>query len=60
VEQTLAGHHTGTWRGLGPTGRTFSIAVCTVYAFEGGKLARESVYLDEGRLRHELTRESAS
>jgi hypothetical protein len=27
-----------------------------VYIFDGGKLAREHVYLDEGRLRHALTR----
>ena len=56
VEQTLTGSHTGAWRGVEPTGRTVSIAVCTVYAFADGKLTRESVYLDEGRLRHELTK----
>jgi len=56
VEQTLSGVHTGSWRGLGATGRSFSIDVCTIYAFEGGRLAYEHVYLDEGRLRHQLTR----
>jgi hypothetical protein len=56
IEQTLTAVHSGTWRGLAPTGRAVSIAVCTVYEFEEGKLARENVYLDEGRLRHLLTK----
>ena len=56
LEQTLTGLHTGGWRGVAPTGRAVSIAVCTVYVFVDGMLARESVYLDEGRLRHELTK----
>jgi hypothetical protein len=56
IEQTLSGRHTGTWRDVPPTGRTISSAVCTVYLFEGGRLAREHVYLDEARIRHVLTR----
>lgn len=55
IEQTLTGRHTGAWRGIAATGATISIAVCTVYAFEGGRLARESVYLDEGRLQRTLS-----
>lgn len=56
IEQTLTGLHTGAWRDVAPTGRPISIAVCTVYLFEDGRLAREHVYLDEGRLRRSLTR----
>jgi hypothetical protein len=56
VEQTLTARHTGVWRDVPPSGRAISIAVCTVYVFDGGLLAREHVYLDEGRLRHQLTR----
>jgi predicted ester cyclase len=56
IEQTLSAMHTGLWRGIAPTGRAVSISVCTVYEFENGKLARENVYLDEGRLRHILTK----
>ena len=56
IEQTLALTHTGAWRGLAPTGRSIELAVCTIYSFESGRLAREHVYLDEGRLRHMLTR----
>jgi ketosteroid isomerase-like protein len=56
IEQTLTVVHTGIWRGIAPTGRAVSVAVCTVYEFEDGKLARENVYLDEGRVRHLLTK----
>jgi hypothetical protein len=56
IEQTLTARHTGTWRDVAPTGRAIAIAVCTVYVFDEGRLACERVYLDEGRLRHQLTR----
>ena len=32
IEQTLTGVHTGTWRGVGPTGRVVSVSVCTVFS----------------------------
>jgi predicted ester cyclase len=56
VEQTLSARHTGAFRDVTPTGRTISIALCTVYLFEGGRIAREHVYLDWSRVRHQLTR----
>jgi hypothetical protein len=56
IEQTLTGIQTGAWRDVAPTGRAISIAVCTVYLFENGLLSCEHVYLDEGRLRHSLTK----
>jgi len=59
LEQTLTGRHTGTWRRVPATGRAVSVTLCTVYQFEEGRLAREHVYLDEGRLRHLLTKSSA-
>jgi hypothetical protein len=31
IEQTVSARHTGTWRGVAPTGRAISIAACTVY-----------------------------
>jgi len=59
IEQTLTAVHTGVWRGLPPTGRAVSIAVCTVYTFEDGKLSGENVFLDKGRLRHVLSKPAA-
>ncbi len=56
VEQMLSARHTGVWRSLPATGRTISIALCTVYLFEGGRLAREHVYLDWAHIRRQLTR----
>jgi SnoaL-like domain len=56
LEQTLTATHTGIWRGIEATRRAVSVAVCTVYEFEEGKFVRENVYLDEGRVRHMLTK----
>jgi steroid delta-isomerase-like uncharacterized protein len=56
IEQTLSGRHVGEYEGLAPTGRTFSVAVCTVYRFDAaGRLASEDVYFDRQRLRDQLT-----
>lgn len=55
IEQVLSGVHTGVWQGLEPTGRRFEVAVCTVYRFDfSGLLAREDVFFDLQRLRHQL------
>ena len=55
LEQTLSGHHTGTWQGVTATGRSFKIAVCTVYTFdEEGKLAGENAYFDGAFLLKQL------
>jgi predicted ester cyclase len=54
-EQTLSGTHAGPWQGLAATGRSLSDDVCTVYSFEGGKLASERVSLDFAWLRRQLT-----
>jgi steroid delta-isomerase-like uncharacterized protein len=60
VEQTLTGRHVGDYEGLAPTGRTFSVAVCTVYRFDAvGRLASEDVYFDRQRLREQLTSDSS-
>ena len=55
MEQTLSGRHTGTWQGVEATGRTFKVAVCTVYSFdEEGKLASENAYFDAAYLLKQL------
>jgi len=55
LEQTLSGTHTGTWSGISPTGKAFSVAVCTIYIFDGeGKLAEERVYFDQNLLLKQL------
>ncbi len=57
IEQTLTGVHTGEWQGLAPTGRSFALAVCTVYVLdESGRVAEERVYFDQGWLRRQLER----
>jgi steroid delta-isomerase-like uncharacterized protein len=60
IEQTLTGRHVGDYEGLAPTGRPFSVAVCTVYRFDAvGLLASEDVYFDRQRLREQLTSDSS-
>ncbi len=55
LEQTLTGRHTGNWQGLEATGRSFKVAVCTVYTFdEEGKLAGENAYFDRALLLKQL------
>jgi hypothetical protein len=57
IEQRLSGRHTGSWRGIEPTGRVFEISVCTVYSFDDrGKLASERVYFDAAWLARQLQR----
>lgn len=55
MEQTLSGTHTGTWLGVAATGRSFKVAVCTVYVFdEEGKLSGENAYFDQAHLLKQL------
>lgn len=55
LEEELSGRHTGSWEGLGPTGRTFVVAVCTVYQFnETGELASERAYFDGNAILKQL------
>lgn len=55
LEQTLSGRHTGTWQGYGATGRSFKVAVCTVYTFdEEGKIVGENAYFDRAFLLKQL------
>ena len=55
IEQELTAVHTSTWQDYEPTGKRFTIPVCTVYSFDAdGKLAREDVYFDSYRLRKQL------
>ena len=51
LEQTLSGRHVAPYNGLAATGRSFSVAVCTVYRFTPeGMLASEDVYFDSARI----------
>jgi len=55
LEEELSGRHTGTWDDLPATGRSFTIAVCTVYVFDdAGLLSAERVYFDQAGLRRQL------
>ena len=55
LEAKLSGTHTGDWLGVKPTGKPFSVAVCTVYIFDGeGKLSEERVYFDRSLLLKQL------
>ena len=55
VEETLGGVHRGAWEGLAPTGRSFTLPICTVYRFEAtGRLVSEMVYFDRALLLHQL------
>lgn len=52
----MIGKHVGMYRERGPSGRTFEVAVCTVYRFaESGLLQSEDVYFDHERLLRGLT-----
>jgi len=55
LEQIISGKHTGVFQGIPPTGKPFSVAVCTIYSFDGeGKLAEERVYFDQSLLFNQL------
>jgi predicted ester cyclase len=41
------GTHTGTWKGIAPTGRYVEFPVCVVFTFdETDRIEAETVYLD--------------
>jgi hypothetical protein len=47
IEQELRGRHTGTWEGVGATGRSVTVPVCTVYEFgDNGLIVSERPHLD--------------
>jgi len=54
VEFLLSGTHLGPYRGLPPTGRSFSVRMCAVFEFEGEELICERVYFDAGSIQRQL------
>jgi steroid delta-isomerase-like uncharacterized protein len=55
LEQTLSGRQIAPYLDVPATGRSFSVAVCTVYRFTpAGELAAEDVYFDSAQLSAQL------
>lgn len=55
LEQTVSGKHTGTWEGIGATGRAVKLSICTIYTFDADdKLVGENVYFDGALLLRQL------
>ena len=55
VEVQIRGTHSGTWRGLPPTGRQIEFSLCGVYTFDGDdRLAGEKIYYDRGTVLRQL------
>ena len=55
VEVLIRGTHSGTWRGLPPTGRRIEFPLCGVYTFDGDdRLAGEKIYYDRGTVLRQL------
>jgi steroid delta-isomerase-like uncharacterized protein len=50
MEAVARGTHTGPFRGLPPTGRSYSLPFLAIFVFEGDKLVCERVYLDSGTM----------
>jgi steroid delta-isomerase-like uncharacterized protein len=47
LEVTVRGTHTGTWKGIAPTGRRVAFPVCAVFSFdETDRIEAETVYFD--------------
>src|SRR4029453_5344990 len=45
LEVRISGTHLGSWRGLPPTGRRVTFALCGLFSFDqGGRLAGERIY----------------
>jgi steroid delta-isomerase-like uncharacterized protein len=50
MEGVAHGTHTGTFRGLPPTGRRYELPFLAVFVFEGDGLVCERIYLDSGTM----------
>ena len=58
AEFDLKGRHLGSFRGLPPTGRTFTCRMTALFLFEDDRLVCERVYFDAGTILAQLTAES--
>ena len=54
VEFDLKGTHDGAFRGLPPTGRSFSCRMTAFFLFEGDRLTCERVYFDSATILRQL------
>jgi steroid delta-isomerase-like uncharacterized protein len=54
VEFHLMGTHLGGFRGLPPTGRSFTCRTLAVFVFEGDRIVCERVYFDSATILHQL------
>jgi steroid delta-isomerase-like uncharacterized protein len=54
VEFELKGTHDGPFRGLPPTGRSFSARMVALFLFEGERLVCERVYFDSATIMRQL------
>lgn len=55
VEFWLLGTHLGPLLGMEPTGRSFRVRMCAVFAFEGAGLVNEIVYFNPQQILAQLT-----
>jgi steroid delta-isomerase-like uncharacterized protein len=54
AEFNLKGTHNGPYRGLPPTGRSFTCRMTALFIFEGDRLVCERVYFDAGTILRQL------
>ncbi len=54
VEAQLRGTHTGPFRGLPPTGRSYEVQGVAIYLFEDDRLICERIYFDAGTILRQL------
>lgn len=54
MEAVARGTHTGSYRGLPPTGRSFELPFLAIFVFEGADLVCERVYFDSNTLLRQL------
>ena len=54
MEIELTGTHLGSFRGLPPTGRSFSCRMAAIFEFDGDRLVNERVYFDSATILRQL------
>ena len=54
VEFDLLGTHTGAYRGVPPTGRSFRCRMAAIFEFDGDRISCERVYFDAATILRQL------